>query len=483
MKLLARTKIIATIGPASQSKRKIAGLISAGMRIARLNFSHGTHDDHARSLNLIREAAHEAGRHIAILIDLQGPKIRTGRLKGGQAQLSRSGVIELTVEDIEGDESRVSVSYAGLPNDVHPGESILLDDGAIKLRAEKVTETSVFCRILTPGILKERKGVNIPGAETDMPSLTEKDIVDLDFAVEHDIDFIALSFVRKAADIHELKQRLAERGAHIPVIAKLEKPQAINAIDEILEASDGVMVARGDLGVELSLERVPMLQKTLIDKANRANKPVITATQMLESMIWSPRPTRAEASDVANAILDGTDAVMLSGETAVGKYPIEAVQNMNRIAAEAEKAYLRRGRRRHHLEELAMIDRHSGTHAIGHAACQAAEDLETKAIVCFSWTGETSLLISKFRPRAPIIAVVPNDAMARRCQLYWGVRPQIAKIVGNTDELLAEMERAALASGLARDGDSIVMTAGVPFAGEGRTNFMKIHRLGELGLA
>jgi len=475
---LAKTKIVATIGPATRTPKMVQGLIAAGMRLCRINLSHGSHEDHARTIALVREMSEVAGVHVPVMMDLQGPKIRTGPLDGGPVKLEKNAKLTLTTQSILGTASKVSVSYIDLPESVSPGERILLDDGAIRLKVLSTDEDEVVCRIETSGILDEHKGVNIPGSELQLPSLTDKDIEDLYFGIEQEVDMIALSFVRKAEDVLELKKRLEENGSDIPIIAKLEKPQAIDNLDEILRSADGIMVARGDLGVEMSLEQVPVLQKTIIAKANRTSKPVITATQMLESMIHSPRPTRAEASDVANAILDGTDAIMLSGETAVGDYPVEAVQMMSRIAEEAERSYLTQAYRRRHSDGASLATLHSGTRAIGHAACQAVEDLGAKAIITFSWSGGTALLISKFRPRAEIIVVTRSARFARRMQLYWGVTPLVAGDLGDVDNLLKEMEKVSIEAGLVAPGDKVVMTAGIPVAGEGRTNFMKIHEVG-----
>ena len=455
----------------------VAGLITAGMRVARLNFSHGDHEAHLASVEVVRAASEEVGVPVALLMDLQGPKIRTGRLRNQQMALNRNAEVELVSEAIVGDGQRIGVGYAHLHRDLDVGDDVFIDDGALHLRVTQKRELSLICRVITPGILKENKGVNLPDIEVDTPSLTEKDLSDLDFPLISEIDYVALSFVRKGSDLSQLREQLKMRGCSARIIAKLEKPQAIDELDSIIDASDAVMVARGDLGVEMSPERVPILQKMIIDRANRARTPVITATQMLESMIESPRPTRAEASDVANAILDGTDAVMLSGETAVGENPVAAVQFMARIAQQAEEALLAASWKDRYLIDEEAIGKHSGTHAIGHAACQAAEDLSACCIACYTHTGGTALLISKFRPRADIIATTPSEAVARRAQLYWGVDPVVAGAMAGTDDLLDDMASLATRRAGLDTGDSVIITAGVPVLGKGKTNLMKLHKV------
>jgi pyruvate kinase len=466
-----RTKIIATIGPAASSSTTIAKLIRAGMDAARLNFSHGDWNDHTKRIRLIRQEAEKAGKQIAIIQDLQGPKLRVGMMKDDAVTLRRGDEVSLTTRKVLGTSQTIPVTYRRLTKDLKTGDTILLDDGRLEFKVIKKSAGDLQCKVIRGGMLRSHKGVNLPGANLSLPSLSHKDKADLRFGIARGVDYIALSFVRTANDINATRLFLKAHGADIPIIAKIEKAEAIQNLDEIIAAADGIMVARGDLGVEMSPEQVPLLQKKIIEACNRAEKPVITATQMLESMIENPQPTRAEASDVANAILDGTDCVMLSGETAVGKYPVQAVEVMARIAVQAETS-------------LSPIppDRHiSGPdESVAHAACRAAEEQQAQAIVTFTQSGSTALLVSKHRPRMRIIAPTPFEHVARKISLYWGVTPVILKPRKTTDDMITSVERIMLRKKLARQHDLIVITAGVPIGVAGSTNMMKIHRVGEI---
>ncbi|BCU81055.1 pyruvate kinase [Polycladomyces abyssicola] len=473
---MRKTKIVCTIGPASEDPETLKRLILAGMNVARLNFSHGSHEEHGRRIDAVRQAAAELGRTVAILLDTKGPEIRTGELQGGEAELKAGDRLTLTTEPILGNAQRVSVSYKGLPADVQPGSTILIDDGLIRLDVEAVEGTEIHCRVANGGLLKNRKGVNLPGVKVNLPGITSKDADDIVFGIQKGVDFIAASFVRKPEDILEIRKILEEHDADIQIIAKIENSEGLEHLDEILEVADGLMVARGDLGVEIPAEEVPLVQKEMIRKCNNLGKPVITATQMLDSMQRNPRPTRAEASDVANAILDGTDAVMLSGETAAGKYPVEAVETMDRIALRTEKALRYRDlfRQRRLEQEVSITD------SISQAVVHAAESLQSSAIITSTESGFTARMVSKYRPRAPIIAVTPNDRVMAKLSLVWGVYPVKGTKVTNTDEMLQVAIRSALATKYVRHGDLVVITAGVPSGQSGSTNLMKVHVIGDV---
>jgi len=466
-----RTKIIATIGPASSSPAVIAKLIHAGMDAARLNFSHGERKDHITRIRLIRQASISAGKPIAIIQDLQGPKLRVGNMQNDGVALKRGAIVTLTAKKVVGTSSLISITYPRLAKDLRPGDTVLFDDGRLELRVLRRSGSGLQCKVIRGGTLKSHKGVNLPGANLTLPSLSPKDRQDILFGIGRGVDYIALSFVRSASDIEATRSFIRKAGADIPIIAKIEKPEAIRNLDEIIQAADGIMVARGDLGVEMSPEQVPLLQKLIIRACNDAEKPVITATQMLESMIENPQPTRAEASDVANAILDGTDCVMLSGETAVGKHPVQAISVMARIAVQAETS----------LEPIPP-DKHIGglDESVAHAACRAAAEQHVRAIVTFTQSGSTALLVSKHRPAADIIAPTPFERVARKVSLYWGVIPVILKTKKTTDDMIRSVEAIMLEKDLARKRDLIVITAGVPIGVAGSTNMMKIHRVGEL---
>ncbi|TCS83581.1 pyruvate kinase [Tepidibacillus fermentans] len=473
---MRKTKIVCTIGPASEKVAVLKELIDAGMNVARLNFSHGDHKEHGNRIQNIRQAAKETGKTVAILLDTKGPEIRTGVLGVPEVELKQGDSIILTTEEIVGDGTRVSVTYKGLPEDVHPGSRILIDDGLIGLEVEKIEGTEIYCKILNTGILKSKKGVNVPGVRINLPGITEKDADDIRFGIEQGIDIIAASFVRKAQDVLEIREILEEYNADILIISKIENHEGVENIDEILQVSDGIMVARGDLGVEIPAEEVPLVQKMIIEKCNKAGKPVITATQMLDSMQRNPRPTRAEASDVANAIFDGTDAIMLSGETAAGKYPVESVATMARIALRTEEAlkYSEIFRKRSTFQQTNVTD------AISQAVVNTAIDLDADAILTPTESGQTARLVSKYRPQAPIIAITPNEKVLKKLSLSWGVYPLLGKKVENTDEMLKESVDVALAAKYIKHGDLVIITAGVPVGKVGTTNLMKVHLVGDI---
>jgi len=470
---MRRTKIVCTLGPSTSSHDQLIALIKSGMNVARFNFSHGKLDEHARLLATLRAAAKESGEFIAIMQDLQGPKIRTGLLRDKQVTLKSGERLVITPEQSSGDVTRISTTYQDLPQDVRNGDRILLADGLIELRVESTTSTDVTCLIVNGGVLGEKKGINLPGVKVSAASLTEKDKQDLQFGIEQDVDYVALSFVRRAEDISALRSLLDAAGAKIKIIAKLEKPEAIENLDSILDVSDAVMVARGDLGVELSPECVPVIQKHIISKANQRGIAVITATQMLESMIKNPRPTRAEASDVANAILDGSDAIMLSGETSVGDYPLEAVSMMHNIAVDVEKSDIYRKTRE--TDEPPSGSDFART--ISCAVDQVATSLDAKAIVAFTRTGRTALLMSKYKPIAPIMALTTDEAVCRQMALFWGVYPRCVEAVDDMDDLVERLEDKAREAGLLKSGDVAIITASAPVASTGETNMMKLHHI------
>ena len=465
---MRRTKIVCTIGPASNSPEVLRKLLLAGMNVARLNFSHGTHADHGKVIATLRALSAELRLPLAILQDLQGPKIRLGTFQGGRAQLVKGAEFSLTTRPVVGTAALASTTYDRLPQDVKAGDRLLLVDGLIELTALEVGADTVRCRVVIGGEIGDHKGINLPGVAVSATAMTPKDREDLAFGISQGVDMVAVSFVRSAEDISQVKAWITELQSDLPVIAKLEKPEAIQNLDAILDAADGVMVARGDLGVELPLEQVPMVQKDVIQRARRRALPVITATQMLESMVGNPRPTRAEASDVANAILDGTDAVMLSAESAAGKYPVEAVKVMARIALIAEAS----------LPAWATTVERASTFpdAISEAACRAAGELKAKAIVAFTQSGLTARLISKYRPDVPIFALSPTESIRRRLCLHWGVAPRVIEILKSTDEL-PKIEAGLLADGLVEPGDALVIVAGAPLFARGTTNLLWLYRV------
>jgi pyruvate kinase len=475
---MRRTKIVATLGPSTNTPERIAGLIRAGMNVARLNFSHGTHADHAARIAMVRRAAAESGKQIAILQDLQGPKIRTGSLEGGKpVELVAGAAFRITTEKVIGTSDRVSTTYKSLPQDVRPRDRVLLSDGLIELLVTSSDGTEVLTEVVHGGRLKEHQGINLPGVRVSAPAATDKDIEDLRFGLEQGVDFVALSFVRKASDIMVVKDIIRQAGKTTPVIAKIERPEALDVLPEILATADGVMVARGDLGVEMPPERVPLVQKQIIDAANRALIPVITATQMLESMIQNPRPTRAEASDVANAIIDGSDAVMLSGETAAGAYPLEAVQMMALIADSIE------GNANYNGSDIAMPrwaipEVQSTPRAIADAACTIARAQSVRAIAVLTQSGSSARLVSHYRPQVPIIALCPTEETARRTALYWGVTPILIQVEDRLDELEKQVQLILRDRGMCQRGDILVMTGGHPIYSYGPTNFLKVMTIG-----
>jgi pyruvate kinase len=478
---MRRTKIVCTIGPATNSEERIEALIRAGMNVARLNFSHGEQQEHAAVIERVRRIAARLGAPIAILQDLQGPKIRVGALAGGQPiKLVDGAEVMITTRPVAGASQVIPTTYKELPQDVKPGDRILLDDGLMELKVIEAAATDVRCQVVHGGLLKEHKGINLLGVVVSAPALTEKDRDDLRFGVLHDVDYVALSFVRRPEDILEARRyihelQLAHNGERkrepvsIPLIAKLEKPEAVARLDDILEVTDGVMIARGDLGVEMAPEKVPLIQKQIISRCNQLGLPVITATQMLESMVTNPRPTRAEVTDVSNAVLDGSDSVMLSAETATGAYPIEAVQMMIRIALETEA-----GNRTAHQPAHQQLTQ---TRAVSHAARALSEEASVKAIVVFTRSGNSAHLISKDRPRVPILAYTPSERVRRQLALWWGVWPHCIEMQGSTEALIEAVSRRLLEDRLVQPGEHVVIMGGLPVASRARTNFVKLHHV------
>jgi pyruvate kinase len=477
---MRRTKIIATLGPASSSRDGITRLLNAGVDVFRLNFSHGSHEDHARAVLAIRSIAKELGRYIPIVGDIQGPKLRIGEVDGVHDLAAGSSFVISTIPVI-GDSSQVSTPFTPLPREVQVGQRILINDGLVELVVTAVEETKVATRVMHGGQISSKKGMNFPDSELTIPAITDKDRIDLRFAAEQKLDYLAASFIRRKSDILELRELLRDAGGEeINVIAKLEKPQAIDNLDEILEVSDGVMVARGDLGVELPPEAVPIVQKKILATASRWGRFAITATQMLESMTTNSRPTRAEASDVANAIFDGSDAVMLSAETASGRYPIESVQMMARIvySAEANRHHVSHEWERAPFRKSSEVDEF--TDALAGAANYAAEQLDAKFIVVFTQTGFAARLMSKFRPKVPIIALTPSSWVARRMNILWGVQPFVLRDVGEYHEQIVDrVDDYLLARYLVRPGDRIVIMMGSPIYQRAKTNLLRVHRVRE----
>lgn len=475
---MRKTKIVCTIGPASQSKAVFTELVKNGLNVARLNFSHGNHEEHFERIKMIKEVREELGIPVAILLDTKGPEIRTRDFKDGLAELKEGQDFVLTTENIKGDNNKCSITYDNLPKDVKKEDKILIDDGLIELEVTDIVDNkNIKCRVNNGGIVKDKKGINVPGVKINLPAITEKDISDIEFGIENRIDFIAASFIRKAEDVHAIRRVLEENNAyHIQIISKIENQEGLDNIDEIIEVSDGIMVARGDLGVEIPTEMVPIAQKEMIGKCNKVGKPVITATQMLDSMMRNPRPTRAEVTDVANAIFDGTDAIMLSGETAAGKYPIEAVRTMANIAKRTEDSL--------DYEEILhkrMSDKETSvTYAVSHATCNTAHDLGASAIISATSSGFTARMVSKFRPKAPIIAATTRSEILRRLVLVWGVKPVLIKDVDSTDEIFELSINKAKEYGYIKNGDLVVITAGVPVGISGATNLIKVHIVGEI---
>ncbi len=467
---MRKAKIICTLGPASDSAEVIEGLIQAGMNVARLNFSHGTHEQHRRRVGLIRKAAKKLGVPVAILQDIQGPKIRLGEFQGGSLLVRTGETVVVTTRDLLGHGHVIPTPVRCLPKDVKPGDPILLDDGRVRLRVEKVHGRDVTCHVEMGGLLKNHKGLNLPGAAVSVPTVTDKDREDLAFGQEVGVDFVALSFVRSADDIRQARKLVTQRNT--PIIAKIEKPQAVENLDAIAREADGIMVARGDLGVEMPLEKLPALQKHMVQTVNRLGGTVIVATEMLESMVNNARPTRAEVSDVANAILDGADAVMLSGETAAGKYPVEAAATMARIVLETESVS-----RREPLHSPFAHLREDVSTGVAAAAVAAAEQMGIDTIVTYTERGHTARLISEFRPTATIAALTPNPEVVNRMALYWGVRPIQVRRCNTTTAMLKQLKRLCAQAAVCTPGMPVVVVAGVPMNQPGRTNMMSVHRL------
>lgn len=473
----SKAKIVCTLGPSSHGIEMLTNLIHAGMDVVRLNFSHGTPDEHLETLKNVRAASNRTGVEVAVLQDLQGPKIRVGELNVPFIELHPGDRFTITTDQGFGGPTRVSTTYAGLAADVRPGDALLLDDGKLSLSVLEIKGSEVICTVVVGGPLSAHKGINLPGVAVSAPSLTDKDLRDLEFGIQQGVDFVALSFVRKAEDIRHLRKAIIERTGKTQspsIIAKIEKPQAVNDIDSIIAEADGIMVARGDLGVELPPEDVPILQKMIIKKCNHAGKPVIVATQMLESMIHNPTPTRAEASDVANAVVDGCDAVMLSGETSIGSYPLEAVRIMDKIIGKIESEGVGR---------LRVVDRHDAAvegrpDALGRAACVLAEQMRAAAIVVVTRSGQTARIVSHYRPSPRVIAITDRPAILRSLNLYWGVQGVVIdELAGDSDKALQDIQEKLIATGMVERGEYVVLLAGQPFFAQGSTNFIKVEKV------
>ena len=469
---MRRAKIVCTLGPATSTPEKIRQLVDAGMNVARLNLSHGSYADHEAVYRMVRQASDDTGKAVGILVDLQGPKIRLGRFADGPVRVLKGAAFTITTRDVAGDQTCCSTTYGGLPTDVRTGDTILIDDGNVRLTATSVTGTDVTTRVEVGGKLSNNKGINLPGVAVSVPALSVKDIKDLRWALHLRADLVALSFVRSAEDAADARRVMDEEKQWIPVVAKIEKPQAIDQIDEIISAFDGVMVARGDLGVEMPLEDVPFLQKHVVEVARRNAKPVVVATQMLESMISAPRPTRAEASDVANAVLDGADAVMLSGETSVGEYPIETVETMARIIESTED---------HGLSRMAAIhwEPHTRGGIIAKAAAEIAERLGAKFLVAFSQSGDTARRLSRYRSEIPLLAFTPEPVVRSQLAMTWGIETFLGERVDHTDEMVMQVDKALLDIGRCKEGDEVVIVAGSPPGIPGSTNALRVHRMGD----
>ncbi len=468
-----RTRIICTIGPSSRSPATLRKLVEAGMDVARLNFSHGTHEEHAAVIRAIREGETDWGRPVTIIQDLQGPKVRLGNFIGGRAMLMTGELFTLTAEPVLGTSERASLDHPQLIAALKPGDQLWMDDGTIQLTVERVDVDTAVCRVTAGGVVSDHKGVAFPGLPLPISCLTDKDREDLRFGIAHDVDYVAVSFVRSAADIQEVRKFLLDRGASVPIVAKLERAEVVANLPGILALVDAVMVARGDLGVEVPLEEVPIIQRDVIHQARLAKVPVIVATQMLESMVTYLRPTRAEVSDVATAIFEGADAIMLSAETASGQHPVEAVEVMSRVATRIERELPRTALPAPRPEAYGFSE------AVAEAACRAAEVLRAKVIVAFTQSGFSARLISSERPHVPVVALTPFTEIQRRLGLYWGVRARLVRKVDTTDEMLQEVESTLLEDGTVRNGDVLVIISGGPMWVTGTTNLLKLHRVGE----
>ncbi len=473
---MRRTKIVCTLGPASDDPSIIQALIRGGMNAARFNFSHGTHEEQLRRLNMFKNVRDNMGRAVATVLDTKGPEIRIRSFSTKTVELKAGERFTLTAEDIVGDESRVAVTYPNLPNELAPGQEILIDDGLIGIRVDEIEGSEIRCTIVNGGTLSANKSINIPGVHISLPALTEKDVADIRFGIENDFDFIAASFVRQASDVEAIRELLRENGGEsIRIIAKIENQEGVDNIDAILAAADGIMVARGDLGVEIPAAKVPYLQKMMIQKGLQQGKPVITATQMLDSMMRNPRPTRAEVSDVANAVFDGTSCVMLSGETASGKYPLEALRAMDDIVTEAESSidYWQQ------FQENRLTPDPNINDAITHTCCLTAKDLDAAAIVTATASGHTARMISRFRPACPVVAMTMREKVRRQMAISWGVMPYLTGEVNSTDRIFSLSAEVARKEKIANDGDVIVITAGVPLGLSVATNLIKAHVLND----
>lgn len=475
---LKKTKIVCTIGPSSEKPEILEELIKNGMNVARLNFSHGTHEEHLEKIKTIRKVRRKLNVPVAIMLDTKGPEIRTGNFDVDEVYLKPNDTFTLTTRDIIGNANIVSVSYKGLPNDVEVGSIIYIDDGLVQLEVTEIKDgTEVVCKALNNGILSNHKGVNLPGSKTNLPSITPKDVDDIKFGIENDIDFIAASFVRKKEDVYDIRRVLEDHGGeNIKIISKIESQEGVDNLDEIIEASDGIMVARGDLGVEIKTELIPIVQKQIIRKVNMASKPVITATQMLDSMIRNPRPTRAETTDVANAIIDGTDCVMLSGETAGGKYPVEAVNTMRNICITTELS----DDFNKNVYETDISTINNITNAIAKNTCDIAKELDAKAIISCTSSGNTSRVLSKFKPKTNIVAATITEKVARQLSVVWGVYPVVIQEAKETDELIERAIFAAINEKYVNEGDLTVVTAGIPLGISGNSNLIKVHVIGDI---
>ena len=475
LKNTKRTKIVCTLGPASEKEEILTALIENGLNVTRMNFSHGSHEEHKGRMDLVKKVREKLNKPVAILLDTKGPEIRTGNFDKPEVLLEEGQKFTITMKDVMGTKEMCTVSYKGLANDVVAGDTILIDDGLVGLKVEKVEGDDILCVVENSGIVKNHKGVNVPGVKINLPALTDKDISDIEFGISQGIDFIAASFVRKVSDVLAIREVLERNNAtDIQIISKIENQEGVDNLDDIIAVSDGIMVARGDLGVEIPTEEIPVVQKMMIQKCNKAGKPVITATQMLDSMMRNPRPTRAEVTDVANAIYDGTDAIMLSGETAAGKYPVEAVKTMATIAKRTEET----------LNYDKLISKNSQnnesvTDAISHATCTTAVNLNATAIITSTSSGHTPRMVSKFRPKSPIIAATNDERVMRRLALTWGVYPVKAEIASNTDEVIENSIESAKQAKYINNGELVVITAGVPVGISGTTNLIKVHVISE----
>lgn len=470
---MRRAKIVATLGPATSSYEQIRAIIDAGVDVARMNLSHGTYDVHEGVYQNVRKAANDSGRAVAVLVDLQGPKIRLGKFEGGPYELAEGDIFKITTDEIVGNKEICGTTFKGLPQDVKPGDFLLIDDGKVRVQVVETDGVVVTTKVVVAGPVSNNKGINLPGVAVNVPALSEKDEADLRWGLELGADLIALSFVRNAADITRVHEIMDEVGRRVPVIAKIEKPQAVDHLEEIIEAFDAIMVARGDLGVELPLEAVPIVQKQAIEIARRLAKPVIVATQMLESMIHSPVPTRAETSDVANAVLDGADAVMLSGETSVGEYPVITVQTMARIVESTEQHGLDR------VPPLGTKPRTQGG-AITLAAVEVADFVEAKYLCVFTESGDSARRMARLRTSIPILAFTPDQAIRRRMALYWGVETFVVERVTHTDQMVGQVDDALTKSGRATAGETVVIVSGSPPGIPGTTNDVRVHKVGDV---